>query len=105
MKALLQKLNISDVNPGTCIGHDRWISDSNGHKLVSYNPANGEAIATVIQASEHTYNQVVSHALRTFETWREVPSPQRGQVIRDLGDAVRELKEPLGDLISLEMGE
>ncbi len=105
MKALLQKLNIADVNPGACIGQDKWISDSNGQKLVSYNPTNGEPIAAVIQATERTYNQVIEQSQNTFEAWKIIPAPQRGQVVRDLGNAVRELKEPLGDLISLEMGK
>lgn len=105
MKALLQKLNIADVNPGVCIGQDKWISDDNGEKLISYNPATGDPIAAVIQATEKTYNQAVVQAVSLFQTWREIPAPQRGQVIRDLGNAVRELKEPLGDLISLEMGK
>ena len=105
MKALLKKLNIADVNPGVCIGQDKWISDSNGQKLVSYNPANGEPIAAVIQATERTYNQVIEQSQNTFEAWKIIPAPQRGQVVRDLGNAVRELKEPLGDLISLEMGK
>lgn len=105
MNALLQKLNIAGVNPGVCVGKDRWISDSNGEKLISYNPATGDPIAAVIQATENTYNQAVAQAVGTFKAWREIPAPQRGQVIRDLGNAVRELKEPLGDLISLEMGK
>ncbi len=105
MKALLEKLNIEDVNPGACTGPDGWISDPNGKKLVSFNPSTGEPIAAVVQARSNTYEQVSKNADKAFRAWREVPAPRRGQVIRDLGDALREMKEPLGDLVSLEMGK
>jgi len=105
MRALLDKLHIGDVNPGACTGPDGWIEDPKGTELVSYNPTTGEPIATVIQATEHTYDAVVHTATETFKTWRTVPAPKRGQVIRDLGNALREFKEPLGELVTLEMGK
>ena len=105
MKALLKKLNIKDVTPGACTGPDGWIEDSAGKELVSYNPATGEPIAKVIQATEKSYNTLADKATKTFKTWRMVPAPKRGQVIRDLGDALREVKEPLGELVTLEMGK
>jgi aldehyde dehydrogenase (NAD+) len=105
MKALLEILHIKDVNPGACIGPKGWIEDSKGKELVSYNPATGDPIAKVIQASPETYEVVVSTAHKTFLSWRETPAPKRGQIVRDLGNALRELKEPLGDLVTLEMGK
>jgi aldehyde dehydrogenase (NAD+) len=105
MKSLLEKLHIYETNPGACTGPDGWIADPNGKELVSYNPTNGEPLAKVAQATAATYEQVVSTAHKTFLSWRSVPAPQRGQVIRDLGDALREFKEPLGDLVTLEMGK
>jgi len=105
MNALLEKLQIKEINPGACTGPDGWIDDPNGKELISYNPTTGEPIAKVIQATENTYNAVVHDATKAFGTWRTVPAPQRGQVIRDLGDALREFKEPLGELVSLEMGK
>jgi len=105
MKALLTKLGIQEVNPGACTGPDHWISDPQGKPLVSYNPTTNSPIATVIQATPATYEQVVDAAYRAFLDWRTVPAPKRGEVVRDLGNALRELKEPLGDLISLEMGK
>ena len=105
MKALLEKLGIEEINPGGCSGPDAWITDPKGEELVSYNPANGEPIARVIQATADTYEQVASKAQAAFLSWRGVPAPKRGQVVRDLGDALRELKEPLGDLVALEMGK
>ena len=105
MKALLEKLHLKDVNPGACTGPDGWIEDSKGKELVSYNPATGEPISKVIQATATTYEAVVSKATETFKTWRMVPAPRRGEVVRDLGNALREMKEPLGELVTLEMGK
>ncbi len=105
MKSLLDKLNIQAVNSGVCSGVDGWIVDSKGEELISYNPTTGEAIAAVIQASPDGYDTVVKAAQKGFQNWQTVPAPKRGQLVRDLGNAVRELKEPLGDLISLEMGK
>jgi aldehyde dehydrogenase (NAD+) len=105
MNSLLKKLNIQDVNPGASYGADGWITDKNGTELISYNPSTGEPIAKIIQATRSSYDQVVGEAQKAFTAWREVPAPKRGQVVRDLGEAVRELKEPLGELVSLEMGK
>ncbi|MGA9534158.1 MAG: aldehyde dehydrogenase family protein [Anaerolineales bacterium] len=105
MKALLEKLGLQEVNAGACSGPDRWYKDPDGGEVISYNPTTGEPIASIIQASEATYEKVVAEADDAFRSWRTVPAPKRGQVIRDLGDALRELKEPLGDLVSLEMGK
>jgi aldehyde dehydrogenase (NAD+) len=105
VKALLQKLGIKDVNPGACSGAERWIIDPQGSELVSYNPTSGDAIASVIQASPQAYEKVVESAAEAYRSWRELPAPKRGLVVRDLGDALRTAKEPLGDLVSLEMGK
>jgi len=105
MKSLLKKLQIAEVNPGACYGLDGWIEDPKGKELVSYNPTSGEAIAKVIQATSSSYEMVASKAQAAFLDWRMTPAPKRGELVRDLGNAVRELKEPLGDLISLEMGK
>jgi aldehyde dehydrogenase (NAD+) len=103
--ALLAKLQIKDVNPGACTGPDGWITDPKGKEVVSYNPTTGEPLARVVQAGTDAYEQVVSGAAEQFRTWRMVPAPKRGEVVRDLADALREMKEPLGDLVSLEMGK
>ncbi len=105
MKALLEKLHIQDLNPGACSGRDAWFEDRQGKELVSYNPTTGEPIARVLQATGATYAKVVDHAQTAFLTWRTLPAPKRGQLARDFGDALREVKEPLGDLVSLEMGK
>ncbi len=104
-KALLKKLNIEELNAGACSGPDAWIKDPKGKELVSYNPSTGEPIAKVQQATSKTYKKVASAAQEGFLKWREIPAPKRGQLVRDLGNALREAKEPLGDLVSLEMGK
>jgi aldehyde dehydrogenase (NAD+) len=105
MKALLDKLGIKDVNPGACYGPGAWIEDPHGSKLVSYNPSSNEPIAAIIQATPETYQKVAAFADETFRAWRNVPAPRRGLVVRDLAEALREYKEPLGELVSLEMGK
>jgi len=103
--ALLDKLQIEDVNPGASFGADGWIADPQGKPVVSYNPTTGEPIATVVQATTDAYEQVMREAVAAFRTWRMTPAPKRGEVVRDLGQALRELKDPLGDLVALEMGK
>ena len=105
MEELLQKLGIEGLNSGACAGPHAWYEDPQSQELVSYNPATGEPIAKVLQATEKTYEQVVSQATEAFKKWRITPAPKRGLMVRDLGQALRELKEPLGELVTLEMGK
>jgi aldehyde dehydrogenase (NAD+) len=104
MKALLDKLNIQAINPGVCTGSNGWLETS-GPLLTSYNPTTGEPLAKIQQATPESYAQVVDQAKQAFQSWRLVPAPKRGEVIRDVGNALRDYKEPLGDLVSLEMGK
>ena len=87
------------------MGADGWLMDPKGGELVSYNPTSGEALAKIIQATPDTYEKVASAAQTAFLKWRVLPAPKRGEVVRDLGNALRELKEPLGDLVTVEMGK
>ncbi|MCB2211312.1 aldehyde dehydrogenase family protein [bacterium] len=101
----LAELGIQDVNKGACYGDGGWIGGEGRDELVSYNPANGEPIAKVQQANEEDYETVMAKATEAFKTFQMVPAPVRGEIIRDLGNALREKKEPLGRLVSLEMGK
>ena len=105
MKSLLEKLGIREINPGACTGPGGWIDDPNGKQIVSYNPSTGEGIASVVQVTPLAYEKVVQAGQESFKTWRTVPAPKRGALVRDLGNALRDLKEPLGDLVTLEMGK
>lgn len=73
--------------------------------LASYSPVNGQLIGTVAQTSAAQYDQVVAQAQAAFRTWREVPAPQRGEIVRQIGEAFRAHKEQLGWLVSYEMGK
>ncbi len=103
VNALLTKLQLQAQNLGTCSGPE-W-HQSGGEWITSYNPATGEAIAQVQAADLASYDVAVQAAQTAFLTWRSVPAPKRGDIIRDLGNLLREYKEPLGELVSLEMGK
>ncbi len=96
-------LGIEESNLGACTGE--WIAADDLHELVSYNPTNGQPVASIIQADEGAYERVVATASETFKTWRMMPAPARGDVVRDLGNELRTFKQPLGRLVSLEMGK
>jgi aldehyde dehydrogenase (NAD+) len=102
-RAILDVLNVAAVNPGACSGSGTW--SGRGDRLVSIDPSTGEAIAAVDMASDADYDAVADAALAAFVEWRERPAPKRGDLVRDLGSALRDLKEPLGDLVTLEMGK
>jgi aldehyde dehydrogenase (NAD+) len=103
--SLLSKLGLGSDNPGAWAGPDGWIAEPNAETLTSSNPTTGGALATVRLAGPATYDRVAAAAEQAFHTWRETPAPRRGELVRDLGQALRELKEPLGDLVALEMGK
>ena len=105
MQEILRKLGIEEINAGVCTGVDGWIRDENGAELRSVNPASNETIATVIQATASSYERAVDSARAAFPSWRLMPAPKRGELIRDLGNALREYKEPLGELVTLENGK
>ena len=104
MQALLEKLHLSAANLGVCSGPDRWL-ESGAKPIVSYNPTTGEPIAAVTPATRECYDQVVGDAQQGFGAWSKLPAPKRGEVIRDLGAILRQYKEPLGELVALEMGK
>jgi aldehyde dehydrogenase (NAD+) len=101
-KDLLESLGVRPQNHGACTG--TWI-DTSGGELTSFSPANEEPIAAVRQAGAEEYERVVQAATTAFESWRMVPAPQRGEVVRQLGEELRKHKDPLGRLVSLEMGK
>jgi aldehyde dehydrogenase (NAD+) len=101
----LKELGIRDVNSGACPGPGEWSPVEGRDLLSSVNPATGEEIARVAQASQEDYERVMATAAEAFKRWRTVPAPKRGLFVRDLGEALRAKKEPLGKLVSLEMGK
>ncbi|MCL4868095.1 MAG: aldehyde dehydrogenase family protein [Anaerolineae bacterium] len=105
MEALLKKLRLESVNLGSCCGRDRWPLETHSQHLISFNPTTGNPIAAVIPATNDSYEHIMEIAQTAFSTWREIPAPKRGLLVRDLGNHLRTNLEPLGELISLEMGK
>jgi aldehyde dehydrogenase (NAD+) len=103
-QAILEKFGLSAENLGTSVGAGDWLTTS-GAMIESFNPTTGELLGKVQSADANAFNQAVESAQQAFKTWRMVPAPKRGDVVRDLGNMLREYKEPLGDLVALEMGK
>ncbi len=102
-KEVLKTLGISSKNPCASTG-SKWLS-SKGKFIESYSPVDGSFIASVQEASEKEYHAVVESAQKAFIIWRMVPAPRRGEIVRQIGDELRKYKEPLGKLVSWEMGK
>ncbi|MDJ0756339.1 MAG: aldehyde dehydrogenase family protein [Ardenticatenaceae bacterium] len=103
-KAILKHLDIQPEHAGVCIGPGRWL-ESSGRMIDSYNPATGELLGKVQSADQATYDAAVAAAQKAFASWQMMPAPKRGEVVRDFGNVLRDFKEPLGDLVTLEMGK
>ncbi|MBN1953348.1 MAG: aldehyde dehydrogenase family protein [Bacteroidales bacterium] len=99
----LEELGIEKLNPGICTG-TRW-GDTTGDIQQSFSPVNGKEIAGIQQATLEDYRQVIETAKSAFTQWRMVPAPHRGEVVRQIGLELRKYKEPLGKLVSWEMGK
>lgn len=98
----LKQLGINAANAGTSTGVDNFGS---GPEIISSSPVDGAAIARVNTTTRADYDKVVATAASAFEQWRMMPAPKRGEIVRQFGEKLRELKEPLGKLVSYEMGK
>ncbi len=99
----LQQLNIQENNTGVSTG-SHWLPTT-GETITSFSPVDGQKIATVSSADKASYEQAITKAQEAFATWRTWPAPKRGEIVRQVGDALRKNKEPLGKLVSYEMGK
>lgn len=102
MERIVEKLDLSGEQTGA--GSGRW-EGGGGKILESVSPINGEVIGKVRSASSKDYEMIVAHAVKAFHEWRMIPAPKRGQIVRQLADALRAHKEELGALVSLETGK
>jgi aldehyde dehydrogenase (NAD+) len=102
-KQLLDSLEIASINPGGGIGDILLYSDKT--LLASFSPIDEQSIASVKTCGEDEYNILINRAKVAAEEWKTWPAPKRGEIIRQIGDALRVKKEALGMLISLEMGK
>jgi aldehyde dehydrogenase (NAD+) len=104
MKKILSRLGLEASNPGTWSG-SRAAESKSAPLIESLNPATGKVIAGVRATTEAEYNRLVDSAREAFLEWRKVPAPVRGDAIRRLGNALRDNKDALGSLVSLENGK
>lgn len=101
--SVLKDLKLTGVQNGASTGVE-WLKAS-GEILKSTSPIDGNLIGSIKQASAKDYEKVVNTATKAFTEWRKIPAPKRGEVVRQIGDALRENKESLGMLVSYEMGK
>src|SRR6187551_3462250 len=100
---VLTRIGIQPANSGVYAG--RWIQQSGGDECVSLNPATAQTLGLVAGAKRTGYEQAVESAVACFKKWRLVPPPQRGEIVRQVGNALREHKNDLGLLVTLESGK
>ncbi|MCH7784088.1 MAG: aldehyde dehydrogenase family protein [Bacteroidetes bacterium] len=98
----LKRLGIKEVNKGTSTGNT-WFSG--GDTISSFSPVDGKLIGKVTTTTKEEFDKVIETAQSAFKSWRVMPAPQRGEIVRQFGDKLRELKKPLGELVSYEMGK
>ena len=103
MHDFIQQLGIKVQNSGVSTGIN-WLT-STGETITSSSPVDGKTIASVTSADNATYETVIAKAQEAFAEWRTWPAPKRGEIVRQIGEALRAKKEPLGRLVSYEMGK
>ena len=102
IKTCLNILGLNQKNNGTSTG---IVSFPSSKSIESFSPVDGKKIGSVSETSFQDYNKVIETATSAFKFWRKVPAPKRGEIVRQFGNSLRELKEPLGTLVSYEMGK
>ena len=98
LSEILSTLGIQNQNPGASTGTS-WIP-SNGEYFISHTPVDGRELASVQASDRIAYDAVLNQSLAAFEEWRMWPAPKRGEVVRQIGEALRKFKDPLGRLVS-----
>lgn len=103
ISATLQRLGIKETNFGASTG-TKWLNTT-GDIIESYSPVDGKLIGKIKQATADDYENIIALSQQAFIKWRTVPAPKRGELVRQIGNALREKKEDLGKLVSYEMGK
>lgn len=103
--SLLQSLHLNEKNLGASAGPHWWSHTKSAGEIISHNPTDGKAIASVYRATIKDYEHIMKEAQLAFSFWRNVPAPKRGEIVRAIGDELRHYKDLLGSLVSLEMGK
>ncbi len=102
MNDVLKRLGLAEVNHGAACGG--WIETS-GREVASVSPATGEVLASIRLANLDDYEGIIAKQTEVFERWRMLPAPKRGEIIREVGNALREHKADLGALVTMEVGK
>jgi len=105
IQTALRDLGIQAINSGGSTGSTWWSGQGDRPILQSFNPATGETIAGVSPCSQEDYERILKESVEAFRMWRLVPAPKRGEVVRLIGQALRDKKDQLGTLVSLEVGK
>ena len=105
MNSILDPLGLAAENPGAYLGTRGWSDAARGEAVASYNPADGSIIGRVNSATEADYDTILDLAVESAREWRMIPAPKRGEAVRLVTEALRENKDALGSLVSLEMGK
>lgn len=100
----LKDLKLGAQNPGVSTG-TQWFGSQALGTYVSSSPVDGQTIGSVYKASKDDYERLIKTASSAFESWRKVPAPKRGEIVRQIGNRLREFKAPLGKLVAYEMGK
>lgn len=103
IKAALESLGLKDTNSGTSTGSN-WMSNK-GEAISSFSPVDGQLIGQVVATTPEQYEEVIKTSQNAFKEWRLMPAPKRGEIVRQIGEELRNYKEPLGKLVSYEMGK
>ncbi len=102
LEQILERLGLRETNSGVFAGE--WLTPG-GAEIESINPATGEVLARIETASREDYEQVISRAEESFRVWRNLPAPKRGEIVRQIGQALREHQRELGLLVTYEVGK
>lgn len=103
MQDFLKQLGIATINHGASTG--KLDVASNGKAITSVSPVDGNIIASVVTADKEAYETIITKAQNAFVEWRSWPAPKRGEIVRQIGEALRAHKQALGQLVSYEMGK
>lgn len=105
MKNVLENLELGEMNSGSWSADGGWSADTSAPVIDSINPATGELLGRVRTASAADYERIIRSARETFNNWRTVPAPKRGELVRLVADELRANKDALGSLVTLETGK
>ncbi|MCP4122491.1 MAG: aldehyde dehydrogenase family protein [Bacteroidetes bacterium] len=105
IQEIFNQLGIKDVNVGAYVGGAAFTPTGTEPVITSYNPTTGERLAEVQGASVEDYEKIMEISAKTFKKWKMLPAPQRGLIIRDMADILRQHKDALGSLVALENGK